>query len=266
MRTEVIDLANEWFFRLGVHIRDGRATYEAGVADEELAPAAPRSSGSGDGARSLCPADTIEERLSKVMNQRKTLSLRRVLSAALLMTGLALLLSAVWIPLKAVTGQILLHQAWQRTLAGSAVVKPWPWADTWPVARLELPTLGESFIVLAGASGESLAWAPGHLDGTAEPGDFGNSAISGHRDTHFSVLQDLSPADEIIVERRDGRKLRYIVREMKVVDYRDTSVLSSDTQLPTLTLITCYPFDAVVPGGPERYVVRAELLGELAAR
>jgi sortase A len=27
--------------------------------------------------------------------------------------------------------------------------------------------------------------------------------------------------------------------------------------MPTLTLVTCYPFDAIVPGGPLRYAVTA---------
>jgi sortase A len=101
-----------------------------------------------------------------------------------------------------------------------------------------------------------MAFGPGHIDGTAMPGERGNCAISAHRDTQFAVLRDVAAGDPIVVQSRDGRTLRYRVREMRIVDRRDASVLVPSAG-PTLTLITCYPFDAVVPGGRLRYVVIA---------
>ena len=75
---------------------------------------------------------------------------------------------------KAWLAQLLLEDAWRRTEVGaSGPVRPWPWADTWPVARLEVPRLGIDEIVLAGGSGRTLAFAPGHVDGTAAPGSRG---------------------------------------------------------------------------------------------
>ena len=147
------------------------------------------------------------------------------------------------------------------TLAGKLPVKPWPWADTWPVARLVLPVgeaTGEAveLFVLAGASGRSIAFGPGHMHGTPLPGESGNSVIGGHRDTHFSLLRNLRQGDEIRVERADGIWRRYRVSELEVLDKRETWVAKNDG--PTrLTLVTCWPFDAIRAGGAERYVVTA---------
>ena len=48
---------------------------------------------------------------------------------------------------KAARVQVLLEDAWERTRKGEAKVRPWPWADTWPVARLRVPRLDVSVIV-----------------------------------------------------------------------------------------------------------------------
>ena len=63
-------------------------------------------------------------------------------------------------PVKAEVAQQLLNRAWTATSDDRRNVKPWPWADTWPVARLRLPGSGEPLTVLAGASGRNLAFAP----------------------------------------------------------------------------------------------------------
>ena len=117
-------------------------------------------------------------------------------------------------------------------------------------------------VVLAGASGRALAFGPGHLDGSARPGDDGNVVIAGHRNTHFRALARLAPGDEIVLETVAGgadggvRARRYRVTGAAIVDRGRTDVVA-DAGEPTLTLVTCWPFDAVVPGGPLRYVVTA---------
>ena len=157
---------------------------------------------------------------------------------------------------KAWLAQVLLRDAWQRTAADAGPVKPWPWADTWPVARLEVPRHGIDEIVLAGGSGRTLAFAPGHVDGTALPGAAGNSIIGGHRDTHFAFLRELAPGDIVVVTTADRRRVSYRVVESRVV--RDgAATIRLDVAGSWLTLATCYPFDAIVPGGPLRYVVTA---------
>src|SRR5262249_55297512 len=96
-----------------------------------------------------------------------------------------------------------------------------------------------------------------HDPASALPGDPGNSIIAGHRDTHFRFLQDLKLGDRLAVERTNGVRW-FVVTGTRVVDSRTTRIaLRSDS--PRLTLVTCYPFDAIEPGGPLRYVVTADL-------
>jgi len=182
---------------------------------------------------------------------------RRGLPWVLALLGAGLVAHGAWIPAKAALAQRLLERAWLSTRGGEDAVRPWPWADTWPVARLQAPGRGWSVVVLEGATGRTLAFAPGHLAGSAPPGAPGNSVVAGHRDTHFAVLRELSRGEELRVEMRDGSVRRYRVIEAKVVHESDTRVLAP-TAGATLTLITCYPFDTPVPGGPLRYAVVAE--------
>lgn len=175
----------------------------------------------------------------------------------LFIASAAFLGRGTWIYAKAQVGQVLLARAWQATRNGERAVKPWPWADTWPVARLTVPRLAVDEIVLAGGNGEAMAFGPGHLSHSAAPGRTGNAVLAGHRDTHFHFLRDLKPGDEIVLETADRMAHRYRVSEAAVVDFHDRRALAAAGE-PTLTLITCYPFDAIVPGGPLRYVVRAQ--------
>lgn len=162
----------------------------------------------------------------------------------------------VYIYAKAHLAQVLIADAWQKTLAGERRVKPWPWADTWPVARLQVSAVKQDLYVLAGADGRAIAFGPGHMHGTPLPGSDGNSVIGGHRDTHFAFLRELKAGDELAVQRGDGQWRRYQVGEARVVDKSALHVARNDGQ-PRLTLVTCWPFDAVRAGGPERYVVTA---------
>lgn len=186
------------------------------------------------------------------------------LRAAVRLSGTSLLLAlvmwhgghAAWIGAKAHLAQVLIRQAWSRASAGARDARPWPWADTHPVARLRVPGRGVETFVLAGASGRTLAFGPGHLDGTPRPGEPGNAVVSGHRDTHFAFLRRLAKGDEVVIEGRDGRRLRYVVADTRVVDEHDLAI-TADAGDTRLTLVTCYPFDAIRPGGPLRYVVVA---------
>ncbi len=164
---------------------------------------------------------------------------------------------SLWIEAKAALAQVLLDRAWSATATAADRVKPWPWADTWPVARLTLPRLGRHWIVLAGASGRTLAFGPGHLDGTALPGEPGHAVIAGHRDTQFAVLRELRLGDALEIETPRRAVALYRVTATAVLDSREVERLAPRS-VDTLTLITCWPFDALVPGGPLRYVVEAE--------
>jgi sortase A len=164
-----------------------------------------------------------------------------------------------YIPAKAWVAQELMNRAWQRTEGGAGPAAPWPWADTWPVAKLSARQGDVELIVLAGGSGRTLAFGPGHLSISALPGQVGNSVIAGHRDTHFQFLRYVDVGDSLHVELPDGRRHLYEVVHIDVVDSR-RGALVLDTDEPMLSLVTCYPFDAMNPGGPMRYVVSARLV------
>ncbi len=189
-------------------------------------------------------------------------SRRQALAAAgalIAIAGLWQLASAVFIPAKAAVAQVILHRAWDRTLAGEDRAKPWPWADTWPVARLKLPGVGADLIVLAGASGQALAFGPGHVSGTAAPGRTGLSMIGGHRDTHLKVLAELVPGSRVELQRPDGVTRAYRVDATSIADARQP--WAAPVEADALVLVTCYPFDALIPGGPLRYLVHAVPVG-----
>lgn len=187
---------------------------------------------------------------------RRHLTARRVILALVLAAGTALAAKAAWIPAKARVAQVLLHRAWARAAAGEAQPRPWPWADTWPVARLRVPALGIDEIVLSGATGSALAFGPGHALGTAAPGTPGNAVVAGHRDTHLAFLRDAAPGTRVLVERPDGRVVEHVVADARVTDRTDSSVLR-DHGDDRLTLVTCWPLGALQAGGPERLVVTA---------
>ena len=124
------------------------------------------------------------------------------------------------------------------------------------MARLGAPMHRVDMIVLDGGSGRTLAFGPGHVTGTARPGETGNVVIAGHRDTHFRFLRDLERGDTLLMEGRDRELHDYEVVKMDIVDHTRADLMS-DFGDDRLTLITCYPFDAITPGGPLRYVVTA---------
>ena len=179
--------------------------------------------------------------------------------ACLLCLGFWQLGQGAYIPAKAWLAQELMQRAWSRAGAGSDRPVPWPWADTWPVARLSARSGEVDLIVLSGGSGRTLAFGPGHLTASSLPGEPGNAVIAGHRDTHFSFLRDVEIGESLIVETVSGRKHLYKVVGIDVVDARRGSLLL-DTDQAVMSLVTCYPFEAREAGGPLRYVVTARML------
>jgi sortase A len=161
---------------------------------------------------------------------------------------------AVWIPVKAEIAQHLLERAWLRTLAGETDAQPWPWADTRAVAILEVPRLGVREIVLEGSSGRNLAFGP-TLVNTGGIEHAADRVLSAHRDTHFSFLRELKTGDLLRLHTTQGKR-DYRVRWQQTVDSREQSLVIDDS-IDRLTLLTCYPFDAPLPGGPLRWVVTA---------
>jgi sortase A len=182
------------------------------------------------------------------------------MSAALFMGAVSLVYlgQGLAIHAKAILAQVLLDRAFARSLSDRTTVKPWSWADTWPVAKVEMPRIGLKAIVLAGASGQALAFGPGHLEGTPLPGEDGTAVISAHRDTHFAGLEAARVGDEIQVTRADGVTLWFRVTGTEVVPW-DGSGIDAEADGRFLVLSTCWPFGSNEPG-PLRYVVKAQMI------
>lgn len=183
-------------------------------------------------------------------------TLTALIVCLLAITGAWQLGEGSWIYAKAGLAQHLLQRAWSRTLAGEANSKPWPWADTWPVARLHVPSQHIDQIVLEGAYGRTLAFGPGHVESAQPIGSAGSIVLTGHRDTHFRFLKQVREGDDIELETAEGIRRHYRVQDRRIADSR-SDFIPTEQDRARLVLVTCYPFDAIAPGGPLRYVVTA---------
>lgn len=195
------------------------------------------------------------------MNAKRGLSLMlTILAIGALGVGTWQLWEGSWIYIKAELAQYLLKQAWFRTVAEGHSTKPWPWADTWPVARLMLPSRHIDLIVLQGAYGRTLAFGPGFVESSTAPGLPGTTILTGHRDTHFAFLKHVQPGEHLSLQASNGSRQSYRVRTRHIIDSR-TGIIRLDREHRALVLVTCYPFDSPISGGPLRYVVTAEADG-----
>jgi sortase A len=194
-------------------------------------------------------------------------AVRQILTVLTLLalTGAGVLLGrAAYLRAKAALASVLIRKAWDKTARTSRPVRAWSWADTHPVARLVIPTLDFDEIVLEGASGEALAFAPARMMNGAAPGEPGNIILAGHRTSSFRPLEHVRTGDRIILEWSAGRQGRTIVRtyavsEVAVVERTDLRHLAP-TVTDALTLVTCYPF-GYGARSPRRFIVRALPVG-----
>jgi sortase A len=193
------------------------------------------------------------------------MTVRRITTKVMTALGLALVLiglwqtgSGAWIYVKAHLAQVLLQRAWAATLAGQQEVKPWPWADTWPVGRLVAPNHGIDQIVLEGADGRTLAFGPGRFESRTSARDVGAMILTGHRDTHFRFLETLQTGETLHLQARTGLWRRFTVRDIQIVDSRTASIRTDQDGGTLLLLITCYPFRTLKPQTPFRYIVTAD--------
>ena len=183
----------------------------------------------------------------------------KMLTLILMFAALLLLADALRIYAKASLAQILLEQSWNETLQDGLDHKPWSWADTWPIGRLQIyrgkQVIHDDF-VLFGSTGQSLAFGPGHVSASRMPGDKGTIIIGGHRDTHFKRVGELLPGDLIRLQDRTGawREFRFAFAEIVSVAERPLSFDLSDDRL---LLVTCYPLDALGSDGDERWLLAA---------
>jgi sortase A len=125
------------------------------------------------------------------------------------------------------------------------------------IGELEIPRLAMKVAIVEGDSEKILRRAVGHLPSSAMPGDLGNVALAGHRDTFFHPLRKIGPGDAITLRTYDG-DFEYRVESVEVVPPSNIEVLRP-TGSRTLTLITCFPFN-YLGSAPNRFIVRATQL------
>lgn len=180
----------------------------------------------------------------------KIKNLRFVLAAVLILITCAASSKAIYMSGKAWLAQILLVDAWHENMKSKEINKPWPWADIYPVALLEVPRLKIQQVVLNDHSGEAMAFGPGMI--STEDG----IVLAGHRDSHFEYLQELKTDDKLILNSRDGVESHYRVMEKRIINTKTIKEIRPRDNM--LVLTTCYPFNASQAGGPLRYLVIAE--------
>lgn len=181
--------------------------------------------------------------------------MKKIVTTALLLIALVFLIQGTYIKAKALVAQVLIAHTWSAQSSQSRPSKPWRWFDAEVIAMLSVPRQGIEQYVMSNASGQALAFGPGHLASSASLEGSGHSAISGHRDTHFAFLRDMKVGDVIETHHFTGSKARYHVVDFAIIDTRYENVPRRYDD--SLSLITCYPFNSINPGGPLRYVVQA---------
>ncbi len=165
------------------------------------------------------------------------------------LAGAALLAAGLWIPAKAALAYGLLDRAYNSTAAADTPRKPWSWADFAVIAKLQVG--GETLHVLDRATGQAMAFGAGRHEEYQPDGPL---VLSGHRDTHFAVLEHVKPGD-LITYATAGGAVRYAVTETRVFDVREGIIHPPGSG--EILLITCWPFGAIDPDTPKRYLVLA---------
>ena len=122
------------------------------------------------------------------------------------------------------------------------------------LAKLEVPKLEMSLVVLEGTNSATLDKSIAHIEDTAMPGEFGNIGIAGHRNTHFKKMEWIRQGDEMILTNAHDR-YRYLVESIRLVTPDDVEVLDASLG-PAITIVTCFPFE-YVGNAPQRFIVRA---------
>lgn len=195
--------------------------------------------------------------------------LAKIAAKALVILGAVLCVHASWLPTKAWLSQQLIQHSWQQSLAAQPrqnsqgylrnAIKPWPWADTFPIALLSFQRLRETIVVLNGGDPTTLAFSAGAIAPFNQPSSSNPFVVAGHRDSHFAFLEDILMKDVISMTDQDGKSQLYQVEAIDIVDASSGKLplLGDDS---SLVLITCYPFNGIGDDANERYVITAKKL------
>lgn len=124
------------------------------------------------------------------------------------------------------------------------------------IGTLQIKSYDEIIPIRMGTTDTILKQGIGVDESTVSPGELGNSVLYGHRENILWNLKHVEIGDEIEIETLDER-LVFKIADIKVLDPEDDYIYQS-ADIPTITLVTCYPFIYMGPT-PERYVVKAIL-------
>ena len=155
--------------------------------------------------------------------------------------AISLCLHASWQPTKAWLSHWLIQYSWQHYMATGKETTPWPWADTHALAKLDFVRANKKIVVLAGGDPTTLAFSAGAVAPFNQPETLQPFVVAGHRDSHFSLLEDVQVDDVITVTDRFGELRTYQVTSLSIIDASE-QLLSLENQ-QSLVLITCYPFN-----------------------
>ena len=163
--------------------------------------------------------------------------------------GLLVLTKPTYYYMKGICAQLMLERAWDLTKRTGHSSKAWSWADTLPVAKLEIPSIKLSQIVLDGEVNEALAFGPALIESSLESK---NKVIAGHRDSFFKNLGSLKEGDIVELELLESN-IKYRVTSTSITEPEDVRWLDSRSG-ESITLITCYPFN-YIGDAPLRFIV-----------
>jgi sortase A len=165
----------------------------------------------------------------------------------------------LWIPAKAYLAQMLIQDSWQQHQQTGKPDKPWPWADTYPIAELNFMRGKRQIVVLNGGDPTTLAFSVGAIAPFNQPIVNQPFVVAGHRDSHFSFLEEVVMKDIISLTDKHGRNRLYQVEAIDIVDASkgDLPLLPNSGEL---VLITCYPFKGLSENSDERFVITARPL------
>ena len=204
-----------------------------------------------------------------------TKTARKLAAVALLIVGGFVCVHASWLPAKAWLSQQLIKHSWQQSISIMAqqkirgqdntnphslskpiAIKPWPWADTFPIAELVFQRIDKSIVVLNGGDPTTLAFSAGAVAPFNQPAAIKPFVVAGHRDSHFAFLEDIAIKDIVSLVDARGKMQHYQVESIDIVDATIGQFpLVADER--SLVLITCYPFKGITNSADERYVITA---------
>lgn len=202
-----------------------------------------------------------------------------------MLVGSLLCIHASWLPTKAWLSQELISYSWQQSLqqqkmhhkrlayqanitaqgghlekrTNNVAIKPWPWADTFPIAELSFTRLEKNIVILNGGDPTTLAFSAGAISPFNKTNTTNPFVVAGHSDSHFSFLENILMKDVISMKDQSGKSQLYQVEAIDIIDASSGQlpVLANDS---SLILITCYPFNNISNTTNERYVITAKLL------